>query len=272
MPSVTAWSATTCPELGNGWMHSFRETARYRGPAGATRMKHKYVSPEGQTFRSLSAAIRFLSMPKVCLPLRGRNTADGPRGQRNARPKPRTTKVVGREKVPRETELRAPKEATPITLRMQAQTAAQFEDVLAHVTLTGADGKGSRQVPLWDQTRIWDQGDLATPEAGGCLRAPPPNKTTAAGVPGRRWGSVVFGWRAPRPPRVVFVLRFASLIHSLISGKSSLPIKLTAANTSRPPPNARSAASPHLPCLVASNSPSARSGRTPPCCPSSAHP
>eukprot|EP00964_Phaeocystis_antarctica_P134836 scaffold99124_cov62-Phaeocystis_antarctica.AAC.1 len=25
----------------------------------------------------------------------------------------------------------------------------------------------------------------------------------AAGVPGGRWGSVVYGWRAPRPPRVV---------------------------------------------------------------------
>ena len=43
---------------------------------------------------------------------------------------------------------------------MQAQTAARFEgDVLAHVTLTGAGGKGSRQVPLWDQTRIWDPVD-----------------------------------------------------------------------------------------------------------------
>ena len=34
--------------------------------------------------------------------------------------------------------------------------------------------------------------------------------TTAAGVPGGRWGSVVFGWRALRPPRVVFVLGFVS--------------------------------------------------------------
>ena len=30
-------------------------------------------------------------------------------------------------------------------------------------------------------------------------------------------GSVVFGWRAPRPPRVVFVLGFVSLINSLTS-------------------------------------------------------
>ena len=51
------------------------------------------------------------------------------------------------------------KGATPITLRMQAQTAARFEDVLAHVTFTGTGGKNSRLVPLWDQTRVWDPGD-----------------------------------------------------------------------------------------------------------------
>ena len=55
--------------------------------------------------------------------------------------------------------MRAPQKATPITLRMQAQTAARFEDVSAHVTFTGTGGKDSRLVPLWDQTRIWDPGD-----------------------------------------------------------------------------------------------------------------
>ena len=60
---------------------------------------------------------------------------------------------------PGKLELRAPQGATPITLRMQAQTAARFEDVLAHVTFTGTGGKDSRLVPLWDQTRIWDPGD-----------------------------------------------------------------------------------------------------------------
>ena len=35
----------------------------------------------------------------------------------------------------------------------------------------------------------------------------------------KKWGSVVFGWRALRPPRVVFALGFVSLINSLISGK-----------------------------------------------------
>ena len=60
---------------------------------------------------------------------------------------------------PGKLELRAPQGATPITLRMQAQTAARFEDVLAHVTFTGTGGKNSRLVPLWDQTRVWDPGD-----------------------------------------------------------------------------------------------------------------
>ena len=41
---------------------------------------------------------------------------------------------------------------------MQAQTAARFEDILAHVTFKGAGKKGSRLVPLWDQTRVWDSG------------------------------------------------------------------------------------------------------------------
>ena len=42
---------------------------------------------------------------------------------------------------------------------MQAQTAARYEDIFAHVTLAGTGGKGSRLVPLWDQTRVWDPGD-----------------------------------------------------------------------------------------------------------------
>ena len=60
---------------------------------------------------------------------------------------------------PGKLELRAPQGATPITLRMQAQTAARFDDILAHVTFTGAGDKDSRLVPLWDQTRVWDPGD-----------------------------------------------------------------------------------------------------------------
>ena len=42
---------------------------------------------------------------------------------------------------------------------MQALTAARFEDILAHVSFTGAGSKDSRLYPLWDQTRIWDPGD-----------------------------------------------------------------------------------------------------------------
>ena len=42
----------------------------------------------------------------------------------------------------------------------------------------------------------------------------------SASGPGGRWGSVIFGWRTARPPRVVFVLGFVSLIHSLTSRKN----------------------------------------------------
>ena len=58
-------------------------------------------------------------------------------------------------------ELRAPLGATPLNLRMQAQTAARGtkEDILAHVTLTGAGSRDSRLLPVWDQTRVWDPGD-----------------------------------------------------------------------------------------------------------------
>ena len=60
---------------------------------------------------------------------------------------------------PGKLELRAPQGATPVTLRMQALTAARFDDILAHVTFTGTGSKDSRLYPLWDQTRIWDPGD-----------------------------------------------------------------------------------------------------------------
>ena len=63
---------------------------------------------------------------------------------------------------PEKLELRAPLGATPLDLRMQAQTAARFEDILAHVTLslTGAGSRDSRLLPIWDQTRVWDPGDI----------------------------------------------------------------------------------------------------------------
>jgi hypothetical protein len=46
-----------------------------------------------------------------------------------------------------------------VNLRMQALTAARFDDILAHVTFTGTGSRDSRLYPLWDQTRIWDPGD-----------------------------------------------------------------------------------------------------------------
>ena len=46
--------------------------------------------------------------------------------------------------------------------------------------------------------------------------------STEARRQGGQWGSGVLGWRAPRPPRVVFVLGFASLINSLTSGKTDV--------------------------------------------------
>jgi hypothetical protein len=108
------------------------------------------------------------------------------------------------QRYPGQLELRAPLGATPLNLRMQAQTAARFEDILAHVTLTGAGSRDSRLLPIWDQTRVWDPGDEPPlKRAGACGR--PPNKPAAASGPGGRWGSVVFGWRALRPSRVVFI-------------------------------------------------------------------
>ena len=122
------------------------------------------------------------------VPLQAARPSPG-NGNKRQRPNPRTDLKRGRETEERETsggagpghtelnirnqtrlealsrrypgklELRAPQKATLITLRMQAQTAARFEDVFAHVTFTGTGGKDSRLVPLWDQTRIWDPGD-----------------------------------------------------------------------------------------------------------------
>ena len=56
-------------------------------------------------------------------------------------------------------ELRVPQGATPVTLRMQALTAARFDDILAHVTFTGTGSKDSRLYPFWDQTRMRKPGD-----------------------------------------------------------------------------------------------------------------
>ena len=60
---------------------------------------------------------------------------------------------------PGKLELRAPQGATPVTLRMQALTAARFDDIQAHVSFAGTGSKDSRLYSLWDQTQIWDPGD-----------------------------------------------------------------------------------------------------------------
>ena len=88
----------------------------------------------------------------------------------------RLSDISRRKRYPGKLELRAPKGATPITLRMQAQTAARFEDVLAHVTFTGAGSKGGQPSgPLMGPDQSMGPGGLATPpkRAGACLRAPP---------------------------------------------------------------------------------------------------
>ena len=82
-----------------------------------------------------------------------------------------------------------------------------------------AGSKGSRLVPLSmgpDESTSMGPGEISYPrsgrKAGGRLRASP-QQTDRCWRSGRtaRWGSLVFGWRALRPPRVVFVLGFVSL-------------------------------------------------------------
>ena len=78
------------------------------------------------------------------------------------------------QRYPGQLELRAPLGATPLNLRMSAQTAARYEDILAHVTLTGAGSRDSRLLPInMGPDQSMGPGGLATPETGGRLRAPP---------------------------------------------------------------------------------------------------
>lgn len=112
-----------------------------------------------------------------------------------------------------------------MSLRMQAQTAARFEDILAHVTLTGAGSRDSRLLPIWDQTRVWDPGDEPPlKRAGACGR--PPNKPAAAKPPlaVREDGGVVWSSDgAPFAHPVSCLLEAVCLvINSLTSGKHKL--------------------------------------------------
>ena len=62
MSYTIEWSvATTPPELGDGWRHSLKFHSR-----ACQKLQHKYESPNGQTFRSLRTAMKFLEdMPIV---------------------------------------------------------------------------------------------------------------------------------------------------------------------------------------------------------------
>ena len=55
---------------------------------------------------------------------------------------------------PGKLELRVPQGATPVTLRMQALTAARFDDILAHAIFTGTGSRDSRLYPLWDRAGV----------------------------------------------------------------------------------------------------------------------
>jgi hypothetical protein len=69
---------------------------------------------------------------------------------------------------------------------MQAQTAARYEDILAHVTLTGRRaGAGSRQGQPSAPNKYGTRPEYGTrwisrtPETGGRLRASPPTNKQA---------------------------------------------------------------------------------------------
>ena len=90
---------------------------------------------------------------------------------------------------PGKLELRAPQGATPVTLRMQALTAARFDDILAHVSFLCLRGRAARIavcIPCGIRHRYGTRG-ISHPQPGRRLRAPP-NNPTAANGPGGRWG------------------------------------------------------------------------------------
>ena len=86
-------------------------------------------------------------------------------------------------------------------------------------TATGAAVRSGIRRSRGRQTRPWQRSEHSHPRSGRVPAGAPPTIRSAAGGPGGRWGSVVLGWRALRPPRVVFVLGFVSLINFLTSGK-----------------------------------------------------
>eukprot|EP00964_Phaeocystis_antarctica_P016209 scaffold8956_cov31-Phaeocystis_antarctica.AAC.5 len=70
------------------------------------------------------------------------------------------------------------------------------------VTLTGTGGKGTAvRSPYGTRPECGTRG-ISHPRNARVPAGAPPTIRSAAGVPGGRWGSVAYGWRAPRPPRV----------------------------------------------------------------------
>ena len=77
-------------------------------------------------------------------------------------------------------ELRVPHGATPVNLRMQALTAARFDDILAHVTFTGTGSRNSRLYPIVGSDMDMGPGGLATPSRAGVCGRPPTNRPLLA--------------------------------------------------------------------------------------------
>ena len=65
---------------------------------------------------------------------------------------------------------------------------------------------------------------ISHPRNGRVPEGAPPTIRCAAGVPGGRWGSVVYGWRGPPTP-CLFVA-FAFLINSMHNARDCRPPKM----------------------------------------------
>jgi hypothetical protein len=60
----------------------------------------------------------------------------------------------------------------PLNLRMEAQTAARYEDIL-HTSPSRGRVAGTAVCSQYEPDQSMGPGGLATPETGGRLRAPP---------------------------------------------------------------------------------------------------
>jgi hypothetical protein len=91
--------------------------------------------------------------------------------------------------IPRTAGARAPLGATPLNLRMQAQTAARYEDILAHVTLTGAGSRDSRLLQYGTRPEYGTRG-ISHPRNGRAPAGAPPTSRPPLAV--REDGGVVW--------------------------------------------------------------------------------